>query len=283
MGQSSVSSGSGDDLQFTTAEPGAAAPAGGGGLSCSACHESVDSTYYALGDAVLCPACRDIALEPPAGTAAGRFLKAGFLGILAGLLGAAIWFAIRKLAHLEVGLIAILVGLLVGKAVRKGSGGRGGLGYQFLAVAITYGCIAANYMPDIIQGVFAQIAEEKAQLQAPVIADDKPAPAAVPEASAEPQPPGQAAPPEPPAAPAVPAKAPPPGPAKLVAAVFLFLALIFAIALAAPFLMGVQNIMGLIIIGIALWEAWKFNVFQPLVITGPYELGGDAAPAPTPV
>jgi hypothetical protein len=81
----------------------------------------------------------------------------------------------------------------------------------------------------------------------------------------------------------VPAKAPPPGPAKLVAAVFLFLALIFAIALAAPFLMGVQNIMGLIIIGIALWEAWKFNVFQPLVITGPYELGGDAAPAPTPV
>ena len=42
---------------------------------------------------------------------------------------------------------------------------------------------------------------------------------------------------------------------------------------AVPFLGGAQNIMGLIIIGIGLYEAWVLNRAAPLVVTGPYQLG----------
>lgn len=57
------------------------------------------------------------------------------------------------------------------------------------------------------------------------------------------------------------------------------LVLAFAIAFAAPFLMGFQNIMGIIIIGIGLYEAWKMNRKVPLAITGPFRVASPAPPA----
>jgi hypothetical protein len=42
------------------------------------------------------------------------------------------------------------------------------------------------------------------------------------------------------------------------------------IAVAQPFSGGMSNIMGLVIIGIALYEAWKLN--RPLPITGPFRV-----------
>ena len=57
---------------------------------------------------------------------------------------------------------------------------------------------------------------------------------------------------------------------------------VFAIALAMPFLAGAGNFMGWIIIGIALYEAWKLN--RRLPITGPLRFGGGlSVPAPAPV
>jgi hypothetical protein len=53
-----------------------------------------------------------------------------------------------------------------------------------------------------------------------------------------------------------------------VAVVFLL-----ALAFAAPFLGGVQNIMGIVIIGIGVYEAWKLNKPQVLAITGPHQVG----------
>jgi hypothetical protein len=50
----------------------------------------------------------------------------------------------------------------------------------------------------------------------------------------------------------------------------LVYAVAFVISYAAPFLMGFQNIIGLLIIGFGLWEAWKFNRRVDAVITGPY-------------
>jgi hypothetical protein len=59
----------------------------------------------------------------------------------------------------------------------------------------------------------------------------------------------------------------------------LALALLLAFACAAPFLAGVQNLMGLVIIGIGMYEAWKLNKRVPLVISGPHAI----APAPAPI
>ena len=46
--------------------------------------------------------------------------------------------------------------------------------------------------------------------------------------------------------------------------VLLALLLVFAMALAMPFLAGASNFMGWIIIGIALYEAWKLNRRVPI-------------------
>lgn len=49
--------------------------------------------------------------------------------------------------------------------------------------------------------------------------------------------------------------------------------LIALVVLAAPFLAGASNIIGLIIIGFGLWEAWRYARVPPLDIAGPFELG----------
>ncbi len=48
---------------------------------------------------------------------------------------------------------------------------------------------------------------------------------------------------------------------------------LFAFALAAPVLGGFQNILGMIIIGIALWQAWKMNRRVDVTFTGPFQAG----------
>jgi hypothetical protein len=52
--------------------------------------------------------------------------------------------------------------------------------------------------------------------------------------------------------------------------------LLLGLAFIAPFMAGASNIMGIIIIGIGLYEAWKLNRRIPL--SGPFRFG--AAPAP---
>ena len=54
--------------------------------------------------------------------------------------------------------------------------------------------------------------------------------------------------------------------------------IVYLLACIMPFMGGLQNIMGLVIIGIGLYEAWKLNKRVPLQITGPYAI----ATAPTP-
>lgn len=269
-----------DELQFLTAEPAAAGGAGTG-QKCVVCQQPISATYYALHDKILCPTCRELVAAPPAGSRLLRLAKATAFGLAAGLLGSILWFAVRRICQLEIGLIAILVGFMVGKAVRKGSGERGGRGYQLLAVVLTYCCITANYMPDVFAGLLEAVkkAENRGQPaaagpQAVGLAADKAGqqdPAAADKADPQDADPAPAA-----AAPG--AKQQPAGIGEFLWAVTVLVAIVFAVSLAAPFLAGAQNVIGLLIIGFALWEAWKFNARQELPISGPYQLG----PGPQP-
>jgi predicted cobalt transporter CbtA len=62
-----------------------------------------------------------------------------------------------------------------------------------------------------------------------------------------------------------------------IGALLIGLGLLLLLACAAPFLAGVQNIIGLVIIGIAMYQAWKLNRRVPLVITGPHALAASAS------
>jgi len=59
---------------------------------------------------------------------------------------------------------------------------------------------------------------------------------------------------------------------------------LLAFAYASPFLGGVQNIMGLFIIAIGLYEAWKLTRAVPLQVLGPFPIETELSrelPAPS--
>ncbi len=148
-----------DDLQFDQAdygeEPNAAAHA------CSACAGPLGAQYFLVNNQVACKACVDqVKALRSKGSPYARFGLATVLGLIAGALGAGLYFGIAKLTGYEFGLIAIVVGFAVGAAVNWGSGGRGGKPYQFLAVFITYAAIVGTYVPAIVDGFNAGAAQE---------------------------------------------------------------------------------------------------------------------------
>lgn len=260
----------GNGIQFDRAEYAAG---GETPTTCAGCGQALWDTYYDVSGRVCCERCRrDLELAGQQGSGPGRFLRATAYGALAGAVGAGIWYGVRAVSGYEVGLIAVLVGFMVGGAVRKGSGGRGGRLYQVLAVALTYASIVSTYMPLIAKQVFEgakQGAAEHARTPAPAASA---AAVATPAASVAPSP----------AAATSAREATKIEPAKALLAVALFAVLVFAIACAAPFLGGVQGVIGVVIIGIGLFEAWKINRRVPLVIGGPYRVGAPRSPSADP-
>jgi hypothetical protein len=72
--------------------------------------------------------------------------------------------------------------------------------------------------------------------------------------------------------------APPAVPPVSLAGALIGVALLFVLILALPFLGGFENILGLVIIGIGVYEAWKINKRVPLTISGPFAVA-PASPA----
>jgi hypothetical protein len=257
------------DLQFERAdfaEGGTSAPA------CGACQRPIEGTYFEVNGTTACPGCRD-AIEHRYGGSAGPLglVKAIGAGVLAGIAGALVYYAVLALTGYEIGLIAVLVGFVVGGAVRWGSGGRGGPSYQAIAVAITYLSIVSTYVPFMIAGV--REASVKQHASAERRSAEGEGTSTERAASTDQSPPAPAA-----AAPAstTDASTRPPLAASRVLLAFVILG---GIILASPFLAGFGNIMGWAIIGFALYEAWKRNRRVHLTIAGPFTL---AAPGPAP-
>ncbi len=73
-------------------------------------------------------------------------LRAALYGGAAALGGCAIYALVAIVLKAEIGLIAILVGYMVGKAIRHASHGRGGRPQQILAVLFTYFAITTSYI-----------------------------------------------------------------------------------------------------------------------------------------
>jgi hypothetical protein len=211
--------------------------------------------YYDVNGETVCEACKyTIESRMTEGSSAGHFAKATGAGVVAAALGAALYYAISAVSGYEFGLIAIVVGYAVGTAVRWGSDGRGGKRYQALAMTLTYLAIVVGYIPPIIEGLREGADEDSA------VVETTPTDAAAPPAAEV----------------SAPAATPPPPSVEpttatvsgmMVAGLF-----ILVIACMAPFLGGFQNIIGIVIIGIGLYEAWKLNRRSALAISGPHVL-----------
>lgn len=155
-------------------------------------------------------------------------------GLLAAALGALVWYGIRALTDYELGIIAVAVGVAVGVAVRKGAGPSRAVGYRALAVFLAYSSIVSTYVP-----VFA----------AGLMQGESPDPSLT----------------------VTQGEAPPSGP--LYSAIAYVIA--YGVAFMLPyFLLSAGEVMGVIIMGIALWEAWRLSAPRAEDhVQGPFQIG----------
>jgi hypothetical protein len=138
----------GAELQFQTAEPAGATHAPGS--SCVVCKSPIEKVYYHASGAVVCEGCAKAIESGQQAPPALSLARAALYGGGAAVGGCALYALVAIVTGLEIGLIAIVVGVMVGKAVRHGSRGMGGRPQQILAVALTYFAITTSYIPVFI-------------------------------------------------------------------------------------------------------------------------------------
>jgi hypothetical protein len=272
-------------LQFDVAESTSASSSQHSGTSatkCKACSRPIVSTYFQVNSAIICESCRS-SLDRPGGTRFTRGLHATALGLFAAIAGSLLYFAVAAITGREFGLVAIAVGFMVGKAVRKGSRGRGGWAYQSLAVGLTYLAIVSTYIP-LIGKEFQKNAQPASMRARPTQAtiDTITISASAPEA-------GRAVDSSATTrtdsgfsvmqsgSPSAASASTRPRPKHLGAGTMLLgVGALVLLAAMIPIFAGFSNLIGLLIIGIAVFEAWKLNRRIVLTITGPYRVAGGA-------
>jgi hypothetical protein len=189
--------------------------------TCANCAAALRSEYYECNGQMICGSCAsNLNVLLADRERSSGLLRAFGAGLAAAIAGSAVYAAVRLTGY-EFSLIAIGVGYLVGRAVRWGSGGRGGPRFQAIAMILTYVAITSSSLPFI----FRQIIQDGSSLS-------------------------------------------------LFGGVAMF-----AISLWLPFAQGWSNILGILIIGIGLWEAWRINRGAKVAITGPYTLKPEGAGA----
>ncbi len=265
-----------EPLDFDAPQPGDAA------VACVACKQPITDQYWSAGEAVLCERCKASVeqgqqVAPDVVSRAARFTRAAVFGLAAMLLGAGVWYAVAKLANLEVGLIAILLGFLVGRAVFIGSGRRGGLRYQLLAVFLTYLGIGVAYAPFAYEGIQQDL---RAEADSARRADSARALAERPANELA----GDQAAQEAARLDSLVRGTESPGPAARSPALALLLgtSLILVGVLTLPVIASIgglpASLISLLIYSFAIMQAWRMTGTVRVAISGPFKVGG-AAPA----
>jgi DNA-directed RNA polymerase subunit RPC12/RpoP len=236
-------------LQFDRVVPDSPTSLGGDRVAavCAACGATIDTEYYQINGHVACASCRSRAVasaETPRGIK--PLVTAGLFGLGAGIVGAIIYFAVIALLNLEIGIVAILIGYMVGYAVRRGIHGRGGRRFQVLAVALTYAAIAMAYTPIGMKGAL-----ENTPVSANVSAAGSSENAASTQAGNE------------------------------EGNVFFALAAVFALIAILPVLVVFSSLPGSLISGVIIFvglaQAWRMTGVPQLQIFGPYRVGTEAS------
>jgi len=248
-----------DELQFDRVETETARPAESEAapeVTCTVCGKSVGAEYYHANGKPVCASCREVvtsAAQTP--RSIGTLLRAGLYGVGAAIAGAAIYYGVIALTNFEIGLVAIVIGFMVGWAVRKGARGRGGRRFQVLALILTYWAVGLAYTPLAIKGE-----REGASASTSVKGADSTSTGAADSVIA------------------TNSTTPPTGREALIG-----LGMVFVFVFALPVMYIVSSLPGgllsALIIGIGLRQAWVMTGTPALEISGPYKVGAGASPA----
>jgi hypothetical protein len=246
------------DLQFDTVQSVAGGAPGAGVPTCKECSQPIADRYYEVLGVTVCERCRAALAAKFSGSSSARQLaRAALYGTGAAALGAALYYAVREITGWEIGIIAVAVGWLVGRAVQRGGASGGGWKYQALAVGLTYLAIASTYVPLVVKDFSSARPKAAAQAGRRATADSTHADSAADSTAA-----GAAASEKP-----------------VTFLGFLTALLMLAGLLAAlPIVANVSDmpsgLLGLIIIYIGLLQAWRMNKRVELVFSGPFQVGG---------
>jgi hypothetical protein len=225
------------DLQFQHAEPIESPTSSAiAAQTCVVCKQPVGDTYYHAHGQVVCPLC---AQRIQAGQQAApplSLMRAALYGGGAALGGCLLYALVAIVLHAEIGLIAILVGWMVGKAIRHASYGRGGRSHQILAVTLTYFAITTSYIPVILyQAATHPHRVEQQQVQTT----------------------------------GAPADA---HPSINFGSLALYLLMLAAVAPFMSLSSGFSGLISLFIIFIGLRQAWKLTERREILLMGPYQV-----------
>jgi len=111
-------------------------------VRCGRCQSALgESERVPAGDRVFCRTCFDILkIQVRTGVAAMsegiNYPFAAVGAILGGAVGALAWWGVTVLTHIGFGLVAVVIGLLVGHGTLRFAGGKRSVGLQVLAVVV---------------------------------------------------------------------------------------------------------------------------------------------------
>jgi hypothetical protein len=149
-------------LSFDPSTPGTAA--------CSKCGTALRGSYHLINDQIACAKCRYAAADRPGGD--GALGRAALFGLGAAIVGSVAYYFLTKAIGYPMRLGAVLIGLGVVKAIRKGAGENRGTPYQLLAVALTWCAVGASFAPAVFsvgsEGVTRGVTSVSARAQATI-------------------------------------------------------------------------------------------------------------------
>jgi hypothetical protein len=253
-------------------------PSGSAVLACSRCSTPITDAYYHHGDETLCAGCGKTRQHLTKPDRSFRTLASAIaLGGVAALVGALVYWGVMEFLELEIGIVAIAIGWMVGRAVAKATRGRSARRHQVMALGLTYLSVALAYAPFAVkewrkeakEGTTSRVAADSSATARPTSAGVVAAPAdsmLVVQA-------GAAAGTDTAAAP----KKDEPMPGGLAVALLA----VFGIVLALPIIAALGSMPGgllsLLIIGFGLRQAWTVSVASNRAVTGPHVVGGAEA------
>jgi len=129
--------------QFATAEY--ASP--GGAEICKSCNKPTSGSYYRVNGSLACSTCVSQLQSQIPRDSHSAFVRGLIFGFGGAILGLILYSAFGIITGLAIGYLSLAVGYIVGKAIRMGSGGVGGLRYQIAALALTYFAVSMSAVP----------------------------------------------------------------------------------------------------------------------------------------
>jgi hypothetical protein len=209
---------------------------------CRICNNLISGDYFRVNGLMACNQCASEARDGQPRDSHIAFSRGLVFGVGAAVIGIIGYAAFTIVTGWYIGYLALGVGYLIAKAIKKGASGLGGRRYQIAAVILTYSAISIAAVPI---GISAAIKQAKAERKV-----EPKMSSSVPDASSQQV-----------------------HPNKAPIALGAFAGRLLLLGLASPFLElqdPMHGAIGLFILFIGLRIAWQLTASAPLDVEGPY-------------